>query len=147
MPGVLVFLAREHQLDAVSRTPAPHAIVPVAFVARKSLGPRPWPPRRLRNSDTIHYRLDADRFVYFAGSRYDRQRQASTASHQVELADESASRAARSVFVLLLRVATAIFFEGLAAARFARTYEPLMHRRCQSFVPSASSRMCKTSRM
>lgn len=111
VPQLLVFPSRDQRLDAVLPKPVPHTVVAVAFVARQSLWPLAWPSNRLRDSDLIHHRLDARRFVRLTGSHFDRQRQAPTVSNQVELAAESASRAAQRVVFRLFRMATAAFLE------------------------------------
>lgn len=147
MSQLLVFPAWDQRLDAVLPKPIPHAVVAVALIARQLLWPFAWSSQRLRDGNLIHHRLNARRFVRLPGGHFDRQRQASTVSHQVELAAESASRAAQSVVFRLFRVAPAAFLEAPAAARLARTDEPSMHHRSQSIVPSASSRMCRASRM
>jgi hypothetical protein len=146
MPQLFVFLARDQRLDAVLSKPVPHAVVAVALVARQSLRPLAWPSQRLRDRDLVHHRLNARRLVRPAGGHFNRQRQASTVSNQVEIAAESASRAAQSVVFRLFPMATAAFLEAPAAARLARTDEPSMHHRSQSIVPSASSRMCRADR-
>lgn len=80
MPELLVFRARDQQLDAALPKLVPRTVVAVDCVTSQSLCLLMWPPCRLRDSDLIHHRLDVSRFRRLAGGRFDLPRQASTVS-------------------------------------------------------------------
>ena len=72
----------------------------------------------------------------------DREGKSVTVSDQVELAPESAARAAQCVVGGFVG---APFFPAPAAERDARTIVPSTHHRSQSMCPSASSRTCNAA--
>lgn len=144
---MLVILVGNHGPDAVSPEPVVHTVATVALVTGQQLRTLARTTQALRDGNLVHHRLDAHRIMHLTGSDFDSQGYASAVSNQVELAAESASRAAQSVIFRLVRVSAAAFLEAPAAARVARTDEPSIHQRSQSISPSASSRMCRASRM
>ena len=143
----LVFLARDHHPNLVLPQPVADPSATVALVTGKRIWPCTGMTRRLWNANRVHHRLEPFRFVALTGTDLDRERQSRTVSNQVELAPESAARAAQCMICGLFRVAVETFLEAPAAARLARIELPSMHHKSQSMEPLASSRTCNASRI
>jgi len=97
----LICRARDQRLDAVlSKT-----VLLSVFVTRQSLWSLALPPQSLQDDDLIHNRLDAFRYVRLPSDHFDRQWHATTATEHEEPAAKSASRADKSLFFRLFRMA------------------------------------------
>ena len=139
MLSFLVTALGDHRLDSVSPQPATDARIAVSLVASNASRTRaPTDPHR------IHQSFELRRLVSLSGGDFRGKGQTSAVSNQVQLAAESASRAAQSmVFGLFF----APFLPPPAAARLARIDEPSTHQRSQSIFPSVSSRIWSRSRI
>ena len=140
----LVRATRDDRPDRMVAQPLTDARVTVALVSGHRSGPGAWPSQRLGDADPVQDRFELRRLVDLPGRDVDREGKAVAVSDQVELAPESAARAPQCVVVGLER---APFFPAPAADFEARTELPSTHQRSQSMYPSASSRICRTSRM
>ncbi len=139
MVSFLVRALRDHRLDSVLPEPVTDAGIAVSLVTGKAT--RTGAPT---NPHRIHQPFELRRLVSLSGGDFRGKGQTSAVSNQVQLAAESASRAAQSVVFGLL---FAPFLPPPAAARLARIDEPSTHQRSQSIFPSASSRIWSCSRI
>ena len=134
---MLVAASRDHCPDGVSAQPLPDARRAVAFVPGERLG-----ALAATDVNAVHDRFELRALVDLAGRDVRREGYSVTFSNQVELAPESAARAAQSVVSGFFG---APLFPAPAAAFEARTELPSTHHRSQSMWPSASSRICRAS--
>jgi hypothetical protein len=132
---VLVFASRDDRADRMSTQPTADTVGAVALVAREGHG-----TAASTDVDPVHDRFELRALVDLARGDVDREGYSVTFSNQVDLAPESAARAAQSVVVGLTG---APLFPAPAAAFEARTDVPSTHQRSQSIWPSASSRICR----
>ena len=139
MVSFLVRALGDHRLDSVSPQPATDAGIAVSLVTGNAAR-----TGASTNPHRIHHSFELCRLVSLSGGDFCGEGQASAVSNQVQLAAESASRAAQSV---VFRLLFAPFLPPPAAARLARIDEPSTHQRSQSIFPSASSRIWSRSRI
>ena len=125
----------------MSAQPNTHTRKAVALVARDASRTFAGAADSLRNGDPIQHGFDLRRFMPLTGSYFDRERQASAVSNQMEFAAESASWAAQSMVLWFVEMQLEAFFEAPAAARDARTDEPSIHHKSQSICPCWSKRI------
>ena len=142
--GVLVAAPRNDDADRMAVKPGADARVAVALVARQALWPRPWRTEGLADAHPVQDFFELRALVDLPGRDVDREGESVTVSNRVEFAAESTARAAQCV---VFGFFGAPFLPAPAAAREARTVEPSTHQRSQSMWPSASSRICKDSRI
>ena len=138
MLSLLVRSLRDDSLNSVPSEPPPDARVTVSLVSGDS-----GRAVATANPEGVHERFKTRRFVLLARRDFRGKGHASAVSNQVQLAAESASRAAQTVVLGLL---AAPFLPPPAAARLARIEDPSTHQRSQSILPSASRRICNRSR-
>lgn len=137
--GMLVFAPRDHGLDRMPAQPIPDRGEAVALVAREGFG-----SGAPTNPHPIHDFFELRALVDLSRRDVDGEGKAVAVSDQVELAPESAARAAQRVVDGFVG---APFFPAPAAERDARTIVPSTHQRSQSIWPSASRRTCSASRI
>ena len=140
-------LVRAHGNNGADRAPAkPISDAPIAVSLVAGDGGRASArrPERLRNTHRFHEGFELRRLVTLSRRHFDGKWQAVTVSDQVEFGPESAARAAQRVVFGLFRPP---FSPAPAADRLARTLLPSTHHMSQSMRPSASSRICKASKM
>jgi len=97
MVALLVASLGNDRFDGVATQPLPDAVETVCFVPGDTFGATAGSTHRLRDAHRVHQRLEPRRFVRLPRRDFDGKRQASAVSNQVELAPESAARAAQSV--------------------------------------------------
>jgi len=129
----------DHGPNSVLPQPATDPGIAVSFVPGNAIRTSASP-----NTHRVHQSFELRRLVSLSAGDFGGKGQASAVSNQVQLAAESASRAAQSVVFGLL---VAPFLPPPAAARLARIAEPSTHQRSQSILPSASSRIWSRSRI
>ena len=129
----------DHRSNAMLSQPAADPRIAIAFVSGEVTG-----TRASANPDRVHQGLELLRLVPLSSGDMGGQGQASAVSNQMQLAAESASRAAQSVVLGFL---VAPFLPPPAAARLARMDEPSTHHRSQSIRPSMSRRIWSCSRI
>ena len=142
--GVLVAAAREDDADRVLLQPLADPEVAVTVVAGQALGTGSRRSGWLADAYPVHDLFELSALVDLPGRDMRREGESVTVSNQVELAAGSAARATQCVVSGLL---AAPFSPAPAATREARTVEPSAHQRSQSMCPSASSRICRASRI
>src|SRR5260221_5690020 len=134
---VLVAASGDDRSDRVPAQPLANARRAVTLVPGHRVG-------ALTASDPnpVHDRFELRAVVDLSRRDVGREGDSVTFSNQVDLAPESAARAAQSV---VFGLCGAPLFPAPAAAFEARTELPSTHHRSQSMWPSASRRICSAS--
>lgn len=147
MPSIVLMLVDaswDDTADRMTTQPLPDAREAVAFVASEARRSSASSSRGSADAHAVHDRFEPLGLVDLPRRDVRGEGESATVSNQVELAAESAARAAERVVFGLFG---APFFPAPAAARDARSVVPSTHQRSQSIRPSASSRICSASRM
>src|SRR5437867_1777456 len=141
---VLIGASRDDHTNRVATQPSANPGVTVPFVPGDGLRTGARRTDGLGDANSIQDLFELRAVVDLARRDMRGEGESVTVSNQVDLAAESAARVTQCVVVGFFG---APFFPAPAAARDARMDVPSTHQRSQSMRPSASSRICRASRI